>query len=332
MTTNDLILRGMLNMSQTVQKSRAPKKVSVFFIVFIIIEMLIVAGVAYVFRNDDVTPSVLGYSAFIMDSDNMSDDDPEKGYLKDALVIAEESAPGKNNIGEAVLCENVPGIGSTVMWLKDVVSEGANVDGVVCVTRQNDNKDYELKPSSIIGTVHSYYKTAGKIIKFISKPMGIAACAAAPIALWILIELIVIPVTVRKNKKRAAAHNDYDDEDGEEELTLDDILYGKDDARPLKFDADEQEDETADMADDEDAGEDLDPRNGSDETVALDGVEADEDAQEHGEEVEEEIPEVKHVDVDETVSTTRKAASDSLEELMKMMEDEQKKLNDQLKK
>ena len=62
-------------MSKTKQKSRAAKKTAVFFIVFTIIEMLILGGVAYVFRNDDVTPSIFGYSFFLMDSDKMDSGD-----------------------------------------------------------------------------------------------------------------------------------------------------------------------------------------------------------------------------------------------------------------
>ena len=48
--------------SATKQKSSAGKNVLIFFIVFIILEMLIVVGVGRVFKNKNVTPSIAGYS------------------------------------------------------------------------------------------------------------------------------------------------------------------------------------------------------------------------------------------------------------------------------
>ena len=52
--------------SATKQKSSAGKNVLIFFIVFIILEMLIVVGVGRVFKNKNVTPSIAGYSLYIM--------------------------------------------------------------------------------------------------------------------------------------------------------------------------------------------------------------------------------------------------------------------------
>lgn len=309
-------------MSKTKQKSHAAKKVAVFFIVFIIIEMLLVGGAAYVFRNDDVTPSFGGYSVFIMDSDNMSDTIP-----KDALVIVENGTPGKDKIGKAVLCENVPEIGSTIMWLKDITSKGENVDGVVYTVYQEEGKDYDLKSSDIIGIAPSYYITAGKVLRFISTPIGIAACAAAPVALWILIEIIVL-IASHSGKK----HDDdeeYDEEyDSDEQVSVDDILFGKDDATPLNFE--KKKDNNQEMIDDISfASEKSNVDEQQDEQIEQKPEEVS-DADEETAETKEEV--VHHADVDETVSTTRKAASDSLEELMKMMEDEQQKLKEQLKK
>lgn len=310
-------------MSKTKQKSHAAKKVAVFFIVFIIIEMLLVGGAAYVFRNDDVTPSFGGYSVFIMDSDNMSDTIP-----KDALVVVENGTPGKDKIGKAVLCENVPEIGSTIMWLKDITSKGENVDGVVYTVYQEEGKDYDLKSSDIIGIAPSYYITAGKVLRFISTPIGIAACAAAPVALWILIEIIVL-IASHSGKK----HDDdeeYDEEydSDDEQVSVDDILFGKDDATPLNFE--KKKDNNQEMIDDISfASEKSNVDEQQDEQIEQKPEEVS-DADEETAETQEEV--VHHADVDETVSTTRKAASDSLEELMKMMEDEQQKLKEQLKK
>ena len=304
-------------MGKTKQKSHAAKKVAVFFIVFIIIEMLIVGAFAYVFRNDDVTPSFGGYSLFLMDSDNMS---KTAGIPKDALFIIEHGSPSKDKVGKPVLCENVPNIGSTVAALDDVASKGETIDGVVYIVSQDDGKKYEMKSSDIIGVASSYYKTAGKVIRFISKPVGIAACAAAPIILWVLIEIIILIVKISKTRKDDdAGYAEVDDDD--EPVSIDDILFDKDDASPIELEQDEDAEDTVD-----DIKFDTPVSNYASENVE----ETVEEAEEASEEAVEEAVPVRHADVKETVSTTRKAASDSLEELMKMMEEEQKKLKDQL--
>lgn len=305
-------------MSKTKQKSRAAKKTAVFFIVFIIIEMLIVAGVAYVFRNDDVTPSVFDYSLFLMDSDKMTSDD-NTSIPKDVLAVFEEETPGKDQIGKPVLCENVPEVGTTIMWL-DAVNPSNNNNGLEYTVSQNDGKEYTLDASDVIGVQLVYYKTAGKIIRFVSQPKGIAACAAVPIALWIVIE-IIIAIAAGSGKKKAVENDIEEDED---QLTIDDVLFGKDDSTPLSLNDDEDSKEAIkdiSFADDKEISDDE-----SEEPVEEEIDDSDEE--------EEEVVEqpVVHKNVDETVSTTRKAASDSLEELMKMMEDEQEKLKNQLKK
>ena len=58
----------------TSKRSSAGKNVLVFFIVFMILEMLIIFGVGKVFKNKDVTPSVLGYSLFITKEDLLKSD------------------------------------------------------------------------------------------------------------------------------------------------------------------------------------------------------------------------------------------------------------------
>ena len=307
-------------MGKTKQKSRAAKKVAVFFIVFIIIEMLIVGSVAYVFRNDDVTPSFGGFSLFLMDSDNID------SIPKDALIVVENGSPSKEKISSAVLCENVPDVGSTILWLSDVTSKD-NVDGVIYVVYQDDGTTYELKSADVIGVAPTYYITAGKVIRFISTPIGIAACAAAPVALWLVIEIIVV-IATHSGKKKGSSKTENE---ADEEISLDDVLYRKDDATPLKFDKEKNvEREIEDISFVNEDAEAENENEAADETEVTDETNENADDQQV-EEAENEQPE-RIIDVDETVSTTRKAASDSLEELMKMMEEEQKKLKEQLSK
>lgn len=122
-----------MSRSQTKQKkSSAAKNVAIFFIVFIILEGLIVFGLSKLFKNEDSVVTIGGYSFYLMDSDNMAPDSP-----KNSLVIAAEGVPSPDKTGYAVLCKNVGGEGTTVGWLLDVSSKGDTVDGVVYTVYQN---------------------------------------------------------------------------------------------------------------------------------------------------------------------------------------------------
>ena len=87
-------------MSVTKRKKKSGKGVAIFFIVFIILEGLLIFGLSRVFKNKDVTPSIAGYSMYIMDGDAMGDAVP-----KGSLVIAANGAPSVEGIKKAVLAE-----------------------------------------------------------------------------------------------------------------------------------------------------------------------------------------------------------------------------------
>ena len=217
----------MLLMSATKQRSSAGKSVAIFFIVFIILEALIIFGVSRVFKNKDVTPSIAGYSMYIMDGDAMGDAVP-----KGSLVIASNGSPaGNDSTGKAVLCEEVPGVGTSVFWLAKIETTNDNGSVVYTVFQEKDrNKLYELSPKNMVGTATTYYETAGKIITFMTSKFGMIILIAAPLFLLVLLELIIMIV----NRSR---YSDYDDDDyeddededeekGEEPVKLDDFLFG----------------------------------------------------------------------------------------------------------
>ena len=183
-------------MGQTKQRSTAAKNVAVFFVVFIVLELLILLGVAKVFKNKDVTPSFAGYSLYIMNSDEMGGSVP-----KGALVVAANGAPSVDGIGNAFVVENVPGIGTSVFWLAGVSSSDTGIEGVVyTVYQQKDTENavphiYKVRSADIVGAASTYYMTAGKILTFISSRFGMAVCLVVPLFLFVLLEVIIAIVT-----------------------------------------------------------------------------------------------------------------------------------------
>ncbi len=371
-------------MSKTKQKSTAAKSVAIFFIVFIILELLVLFGLSRVFKNKDVTPSVMGYSMYIMSSDKMQSDDAKISIPKGALVVASEGSPSKEGINKAVIAENIPGVGTSVFWMEELAPKEDGTDGVVYTLSQtkNPSKKYYVNSENIVGVTNTYYMTAGKVIGFLTTTVGVAICVIIPLFLWVLIEMIIAI------KNHACADDDEEeDTDDDEEVELDDFLFGGENEKSLqekhKAKASKKHDQVESSVDDEeqitpdldldlDFGDDIgkskevlaaeeieiaeesfapaveDVQDVPDEDLEkkkayyekasrlLDSIDADET--EIAETVEdlpavEEVVETK-VDIKqpEVNEKLNKSATTSLEDLMKLMEEEQKKLRDQFDK
>lgn len=318
-------------MSKAKKKSSAAKKVAVFFVVLIIIEILAIFGINKVFKNDDVTPSFAGYSVFLMDSKEMGKDVPVN-----TLVLTEEVSPSKDKIGKAVLCENVPGIGTSVFWLADVESKGENLTGVVYKVYQGDSeKIYTVNSKDVVGVAKKYYSTAGKIIKFVKTRVGMAICVAIPLLLMIFLEIIIAIA-------RHASSKNYDDDDYDDDDYDDDSGDALESFLNEKRSHEDVVNETDDGDYDIKFGPSMRPNNVDNERYPEKDLigEVDDSVDEVAEEAEESVFEEtveeqpsapQKRDVEESVSSTRNTASASLEELMRMMEEEQNKLKEQLK-
>lgn len=209
--------------ASTNKKSNAGKNVLVFFIVFIILEMLIIFGVGKVFKNKDVTPSFAGYSLYMTSSELTAKTEEgtyEVSVPKNVLVIASNGLTNATEkIGTAVLCEKVEGVGTGVFWLADVNSNDGG-DGVV-YTISNGDKYYDVTSQNIVGSTSSYFKTAGTVITFITSKFGMIVCAVVPLFFLVLIELIIAIATHSPEEEE-----EEEEEEPEEEVKLDDFLFG----------------------------------------------------------------------------------------------------------
>ena len=208
--------------SATKQKSSAGKNVLIFFIVFILLEALVLFGIGRVFKNKDVTPSIAGYSLYLMDSGAMGDSVPQG-----SLVIASNNHnPGVDNVGEALVCENIEGIGTSVFRLYDI-NQAEDKSGLVySIYQENDpNKLYEVRAGNIVGLASSYYMTAGKVLNFVISKFGFIVCLAVPLFLLVVIELI-IAITSGGGYEEDDEEDEDEYEQEKEPVSLDDFLFG----------------------------------------------------------------------------------------------------------
>ncbi len=211
----------------TSRRSSAGKNVLVFFIVFIILEVLIIFGVGKVFKNKDVTPSIMGYSLF-MTKEDLVQNGPSGTVVavpKNVLVIASDGLPDpKSKIGSAILCEEVDGVGSGVFWLADMNSKEGK-DGVD-FTVTNGTQGHVIKSSNIVGVCASYFVTAGAVINFVTQKFGMIVCVIVPVFLLLLIELIIAIATHGSDEDDDDEEDDDEEEDDEKSVELDDFLFG----------------------------------------------------------------------------------------------------------
>ncbi|MBR1752641.1 MAG: hypothetical protein IJ806_09845 [Ruminococcus sp.] len=215
-----------MSSATTNKRSSAGKNVLVFFIVFIILEMLLIFGIGKVFKNENVTPSIAGYSVFITNEDLLKETDAGMvtAVPKNVLVIASNGLnDAKNKIGSAILCEEMKGQATGVYWLAGV-NTGEDQSGPV-YTIANGNNYYEVKSSNIVGVTSSYYKTAGKVIKFITSKFGMICCAVVPLFFLVLLELIIAIATHTPDDDE---YEEYEDEETQPVKQLDDFLFGGD--------------------------------------------------------------------------------------------------------
>lgn len=181
-------------------KRNVGKTVWIFFIVLIMIIIAMLIVTSLVFKNKDVTPSVFGYSVFVMDEDGMGDAVPEG-----ALVVAKNYSPSNENLGDAILCEGVGGNGTTVLRLCDVVP---NTKTVIYQGFFDEKPDeiYNIPASRLVGQAISYHKFWGAAISFVTSTKGMAVLVIVPLLILLLAELIIH--LVGKSKARNNIHKD----------------------------------------------------------------------------------------------------------------------------
>jgi hypothetical protein len=250
----------------------------------------------------------------------------------------------------------VPDIGTSVFWLYDITSTDDNNGVVYTVYQEKDPaKLYEISSKNVVGVASTYYMTAGKVLTFMSSTFGMIVCAVVPIFLLVVIELIIAIATHSSDDEE----EDDDEEEPAESVTLDDFLFGGENegeqiAKHRKHVDDEiashhkAEPEGEEKAETEEVIEEVEE---VEETIFERPAEKEERA-----EIDRSYYERASQLLDEAASTEgtvapesekkpvpkakpavkpaqqTKTASASLEELMKLMEQEQEKLKKQLDK
>ena len=160
------------------------KVLGIIFLIILILSTAFVVLVHIAFKNENVTPSVGGYSLYLIHDDYMS---PK--IKKNSLIFATNGKPSQKDKGKVVIAEDVSGkngttYGTTAMRFVDLVNE----DNELYYELKFDNSEDStmVKGNKIVGIANYQFELIGKIIVLSNSTLGYVIFIGIPAILMII--------------------------------------------------------------------------------------------------------------------------------------------------
>lgn len=196
----------------------------VFGIIFLIILILASAFVVMVhiaFKNENVTPSIGGYSLYLIHDDYMA-----PNIEKNTLIFATNGVPTNDDIGKVVIADNVKDYGTTAMRLVNLAVENDKLYYELKFDRSTDT--VMTKGSKIVGIANYQFELFGKIIVLANSGTGYFIFIGIPA----LIMIICFVLNNRSKKKQIAKreknreeyHKSKNDSENDAQKSFDDFV------------------------------------------------------------------------------------------------------------
>lgn len=160
------------------------KVLGIIFLIVLILSTAFVVLVHIAFKNENVTPSVGGYSLYLIHDDYMS---PK--IKKNSLIFATNGKPSQKDKGKVVIADDVSGkngttYGTTAMRFVDLVNE----DNELYYELKFDNSEDStmVKGNKIVGIANYQFELIGKIIVLSNSTLGYVIFIGIPAILMII--------------------------------------------------------------------------------------------------------------------------------------------------
>lgn len=160
------------------------KVLGIIFLIILILSTAFVVLVHIAFKNENVTPSVGGYSLYLIHDDYMS---PK--IKKNSLIFATNGKPSQKDKGKVVIADDVSGkngttYGTTAMRFVDLVNE----DNELYYELKFDNSEDStmVKGNKIVGIANYQFELIGKIIVLSNSTLGYVIFIGIPAILMII--------------------------------------------------------------------------------------------------------------------------------------------------
>ena len=167
-------------------KNQSPKNVVgaiVMAILFICIIAVIATG--FIFKNKSSTPSVFGYSVYVMDGTGMEPLIPDKS----AVFATKGPLPdGDDAIGRAALCSIVDNELTTVLRVYGIEETDEGINYIMKSDTAPDTQMISIPYDKVIGEAQKYDVFLGKAILFVTSQAGMIVLVVLPAAIIIILD------------------------------------------------------------------------------------------------------------------------------------------------
>lgn len=162
------------------EKKTSPFKVfGIIFLIILILSSAFVVLVHIAFKNENVTPSVGGYSLYLIHDDYML-----PNIEKNTLIFATNGVPSNDDIGKVVIADDVAGYGTTAMRLVNLAVENDKLYYELKFDRSEDT--VMTKGSKIVGIADYQFELMGKIIVLANSITGYFIFIGVPALVMII--------------------------------------------------------------------------------------------------------------------------------------------------
>ena len=171
-------------MSAQEVKTSPCKILGIIFLIILILSTAFVVLVHFAFKNENVTPSIGGYSLYLIHDDYMSPD-----IKKNSLVFATNGKPTQEDIGKVVIADDVSGkngttYGTTAMYFVNLVNEDNKL--YYELKFKNSEDTTLVKGNKIVGIANYQFELMGKIIVLANSSLGYIIFIGLPALLMII--------------------------------------------------------------------------------------------------------------------------------------------------
>lgn len=200
----------------------SPFKVfGIIFLILLILSTSFVVLVHIAFKNENVTPSLGGYSLYLINDDYMS---PK--IEKNTLIFATNGVPTNEDIGKVVIADDVKGYGTTAMRLTNLVVENNKLYYELKFDRSEDT--VMVREKKIVGIANYQFELMGKIIVLANSVIGYFIFIGVPALLMIICfgmsKHSKTKQIVKREKKREEYQKNLAESEQESKTSLNDFV------------------------------------------------------------------------------------------------------------
>ena len=178
-------------MFQETKAKRGPMQIIGIVVIFILAVLIILTFVIFgMFRDSGTAPKLFGYRVYVVPNDRM-----EPRIPKGSAVFVEEGAtPNPQSVILCSISDELYVIG----FVGTETAENGEVSYIVKYDNATDDRTWGISESDIIGVAQTYDSFLGWVIRFASSKAGMMTIVIVPCLLVIIYEVLML-VLSRKN-------------------------------------------------------------------------------------------------------------------------------------